>query len=134
MRPTYHFDGTSRAPERTPSLAEKLAGELYPRDLNFREECDDYKCGAIKSWKEGFLAGFEAARRSDEPMMEEMANCVADYVLGHTHKPEDDHIRIMGDTYGWCSHCTMTVTFHVDLAKEVLDRYEAFKKSFNERG
>ena len=29
---------------------------LCPKDLNFRPECSEYKCGAIKSWKEGWDA------------------------------------------------------------------------------
>lgn len=36
---------------------EKAAKENCPRDLNFRKECDDNRCGAIASWKEGYSAG-----------------------------------------------------------------------------
>ncbi len=40
----------------------ELAEKACPPDLNFRRECADFTCGAIKSFKEGFLAGYEAPR------------------------------------------------------------------------
>ena len=33
---------------------EKMRDELRPRDLHWRPECEDFKCGAHKSWNEGW--------------------------------------------------------------------------------
>jgi hypothetical protein len=43
---------------------DKWVLEQYPRDLNFRKECSDegFRCGAIASYKEGWLAGFNFAK------------------------------------------------------------------------
>lgn len=52
--------------------AQELADELQPIDIHFRKECDGFFCGAVKSWKEGFLAGYAAA----EPRLLELAEKV----------------------------------------------------------
>lgn len=46
----------------------KARASLKPRDLHFRPECDDYKCGAHKSWEEGYDAGYAQALSSPEVM------------------------------------------------------------------
>lgn len=40
--------------------------------------------------------------------------------LGHEHRPKLDHIREMGDTYGWCSYCSTKVTFGDGVAESCL--------------
>lgn len=47
----------------------------YPRDINFRRECNDmnWTCGALKSWSEGFEAGWKASRLhtlTEDPLLE----------------------------------------------------------------
>lgn len=51
-----------------PKSLETVCSDLKPRDLHFRPECDDtqLKCGAHKSWVEGFDAGVEAILQSAE--------------------------------------------------------------------
>jgi len=39
-----------------------IRDELRPKDLHFRKECDDYKCGAHKSWNEGFDSAVKLCR------------------------------------------------------------------------
>lgn len=42
------------------------------------------------------------------------------FQLGHEHKPELEHTRAMGDTYGWCDHCNQTVAWDEDIARDAL--------------
>jgi len=49
-----------------------------PRDLNFRKDCDDYKCGAVKSWKEGADWGSDWQRARAKKLVEALktiGNC-----------------------------------------------------------
>lgn len=40
------------------SLNDEMAAiNACPKDINFRPECDEYKCGAAVSWREGFISG-----------------------------------------------------------------------------
>ena len=41
----------------------EIRDRLRPGDLHFRPDCDDYKCGAHKSWNEGFEAGYAEAQK-----------------------------------------------------------------------
>lgn len=58
-----------------PDSLQKLRDELRPKDLHFRPECEDFKCGAHKSYNEGF----DAACAELLPVIEEMRK-----VMRHT--------------------------------------------------
>jgi len=56
----------------------EIRDKLRPKDLNFRPECGDYKCGASVSWEEGFDAAVELLM----PVLEEFKNC-SDHLDNH---------------------------------------------------
>jgi hypothetical protein len=77
--------------DKIPESLEDPAETFCPRDLNFREECDEFRCGAKLSWKEGFLAGaeYERARivsllRSEETKKEWLNSYPEGYVVTDT--------------------------------------------------
>lgn len=55
--------------------------ELRPRDLNFRPECDDYRCGASKSWTEGFDACAAELLPQIEKLVEALTKIEKDRVV-----------------------------------------------------
>lgn len=77
-----------------PKSLETVCSDLKPRDLHFRPECDDtqLKCGAHKSWVEGFNSGATAVLESEQiKALEEVLN----------HALEMGHFTSGGSTEKW---------------------------------
>lgn len=52
----------------------KLRDELRPRDLHFRSECEEFKCGAHKSWEEGFDAANDLLMQDAKELVAALKN------------------------------------------------------------
>lgn len=76
---------------------QKLRDELKPADLHYRPECTEFKCGAHKSWNEGFDACFELVMKDAK----ELVVCLQ--VLKHLdhHKIAEEVWRIDAALAKW---------------------------------
>lgn len=45
-----------------------------------------------------------------------------EFRLGHEHRADVKHIRVMGDTYGWCDFCQEKVSFGPGIAEQALEK------------
>lgn len=67
-----------------------------------------------------FGVGASSRISSLENGLREARELFLDYQLGHPHDAKQKHIRIMGDTYGWCDFCQEKVNFEEDPAKKMV--------------
>ena len=74
-----------------------------------------------------FNQGKEAENSRLEPLHEALVAAVEaleELQLGHSHKSGDEHLRLLGDNYGWCSHCQTKVSFGPGIAEEALSKID----------
>lgn len=68
---------------------------------------------------------FYGGHASTHEMIDKLAGALEEYQIKHSHAPEDKHMRIMGDSYGWCDFCSTRVDFYRPcLAGEALQELE----------
>lgn len=48
----------------------RIRNDMCPPDLHFRKECDNLKCGARVSWKEGFDSAWTIHEKLVAPLLE----------------------------------------------------------------
>ena len=98
-------------------------GCCFVRD-GCREE-SDYKCEKVADF-------IESANRETVlkliATVRVMREALAEFQLGHEHADGLDHIRIMGNTYGWCDYCSTKVTFGPGYAEAALAKAEEIWK------
>lgn len=68
-----------------------------------------------------FNAGVLAAFESEHVLA--LVEALEKFKLGHEHAPDLEHIRAMGDTYGWCSICSTKVSWGSRDAEQALAKW-----------
>lgn len=78
---------------------------------------DTLKFREAAQWENERLAPLHAALIEAVAALEELQ-------LGHSHKSGDEHLRLLGDNYGWCSFCQTKVNFGHGVAEEALSKID----------
>lgn len=77
----------------------------------------------------GFIEGAEFGYALSVKQAEEiLVEALEEFKLGHEHKPDLPHTRAMGDTYGWCDHCSTKVSWGPGEAEQALEKWREVTK------
>lgn len=107
---------------------------------SIEEKAEGYATGVVAEWPDKYMpsmsqgnldlivvkAFIAGAKSRDEELtrleglVREATTVIEGFQLGHEHSAGLNHIRKMGDTYGWCDFCGERVSFGPGEAEQFL--------------
>lgn len=96
------------------------------REKDADKYCSFYGDGPQKSEEAFAIIAYRRGAEPRDELIEKLAEVLEGFRLGHQHEAGLTHIRVMGDSYGWCDLCHERISFGPGEAEQAIAELDRF--------